>query len=370
MAAAGLAIALSERGEQVRLMSATAPGLDASHTVLDTLGVPLGLGVELVEEVPGSLGSLTAQAFAKPLARCLPETDVVHLHGVWDPPLLRAAALALRHHVPFVLCPHGMWSPWSLQQRWLKKALAWRTVYRHVYRHASAIHCLSPNEERFARSRDLDVPLHRIPNGVDLPTATSASSELFLTEHPELNGTSFFLFVGRFHVTKGLDLLLPAFERYVERGGTWNLVLIGPDGGDGTERQVERRLQASPTQSRVHRFGAVYGAMKFSALKASSALVHPSRQEAFSMSITEALACARPVVVSRNAQFDDVSRVEAGIVTELDVAAIADALWSISSSPERAVQMGQRGRELVEANYTWSRVAERAVRVYERCLER
>ena len=61
------------------------------------------------------------------LARALPsligKADMVHLHMVWDYPVLAAASLCQRAGKPYVLRPCGMLDAWSLSQRAWKKKL-------------------------------------------------------------------------------------------------------------------------------------------------------------------------------------------------------------------------------------------------------
>jgi hypothetical protein len=48
----------------------------------------------------------------------------MHVHGVWDPLFKISAGELRRVGVPYVVAPHGMLDPWSLQQSRLKKRIA------------------------------------------------------------------------------------------------------------------------------------------------------------------------------------------------------------------------------------------------------
>jgi glycosyltransferase involved in cell wall biosynthesis len=90
-----------------------------------------------------------------------------------------------------------------------------------------------------------------------------------------------------------------------------------------------------------------------------------SHHEAFSMAITEALACRLPVVVSRECFFPEVAEVGAGEVVELDADQIAAALVRIARDSELRQRMGEAGRTLVEERFTWPRIAEQTIELYE-----
>src|SRR5438067_7857150 len=68
------------------------------------------------------------------------QSDVVHIHTVWEEIQHLAAREASRRSIPYVVTPHGMLTSWSLHQKWLKKRiyLAWRL--RGMLDRATAIH--------------------------------------------------------------------------------------------------------------------------------------------------------------------------------------------------------------------------------------
>ena len=86
------------------------------------------------------------------------------------------------------------------------------------------------------------------------------------------------------------------------------------------------------------------------------------------MAILEALACGTPAVVSTECHFPEVAEVGAGEVVPLDADALAAALARVLADPARASGMGQAGRELVAARFTWPRIAERSIETYRRLI--
>ncbi|MRB31396.1 glycosyltransferase, partial [Bacillus thuringiensis] len=87
----------------------------------------------------------------------------------------------------------------------------------------------------------------------------------------------------------------------------------------------------------------------------------PSRQEGFSVAITEALACGVPVAITDACHFPEVGEAGAGIVSPLDPMAVAAALERILEDPDRAARMGAAGAKLVRDNYTWPRIAAQTI---------
>lgn len=126
---------------------------------------------------------------------------------------------------------------------------------------------------------------HVIPNGVN---------EELLNSNPEEG--DYILFLSRIDIyTKGLDLLAKAFTKIGERYPGLRLVLAGYEFD-----KVDSLLSGvpSPLRERIHFAGFVTGAEKRNLLSRAKLLVLPSRHESAPISILEAAACAKPVVVS------------------------------------------------------------------------
>src|SRR5262245_52633610 len=112
--AAGQASALGGAGK-VTILSHESPGRDAQiQQSLD--GIPSIESVALTFIDLPIFGALMTPAASAALREHISNADVMQLHGVWDPILWKAAAIARRLGVPYIITPHGMLDPWSLQQ--------------------------------------------------------------------------------------------------------------------------------------------------------------------------------------------------------------------------------------------------------------
>lgn len=294
--------------------------------------------------------------------------DIVHLHGVWDPILWAAAKTARRLGRPYVLAAHGMLDPWSLAQKRWKKRLAMTLGWRSILNEASALHLLNEDERQLVSLLGLTSRTEIIPIGVPLIEIDSGNGDSFTQKYQALAGRPYILFVSRLHYKKGLDFLADAFQRVAQRHPNAHLVVAGPDGG--ARGEFEQRVKVAGLGERVHVLGPVSTRDKWDALAGASCFCLPSRQEGFSMAILEALAARVPAVISDACHFPEVAERGAGEVAPLDADAVAAAIDRTLSDPDRRRQMGAAGRQLVEEKYTWSRVADISIAVYERALGR
>jgi glycosyltransferase involved in cell wall biosynthesis len=294
-----------------------------------------------------------------------PEADVLHLHGVWEPILLAASRWARTRSIPYAVVPHGMLNPWSLSRKPWKKRLALALGWRKMLDRAAFLHALNADERAGLSRIGLTAPVEIIPNGIFLeeihPVPAPGS---FRPTVAGLGAAPYILFLSRLHVMKGVDRLAAAFVELARRREDVHLVVAGPD--DGERPGLERTVRDAGLESRIHVVGPVYGTRKYAAIADAACFCLPSRNEGFSMAITEALALARPVVISEACHFPEVAEAGAGVVADPEPVPLAEALLGVLSDPEAAAAMGNRGAELVRERYTWGRVAERTLEAYAR----
>lgn len=316
---------------------------------------------------PRSLELLIPRQTRAGLRRLVGEADVVHLHNLWQPLMLATARECRRQARPYVVILHGHLDPWSLEQRRLKKKLAFFLAFRRLLEGAAAMQLGTAAEQRLVETLGLRVEGRVIPNGIFLEEVDPLPAPgTFRGRFPELGDRRFVLFLGRLHHKKGLDILAEAFARFAARHADVDLVVVGPD--DGALGPFEDRVARLALAGRVHVTGPLFGEDKLAAIVDADCFCLPSRQEGFSVAVLEALACRTPVVISEGCNFPEVMEAGAGTVTDLDVDHVAAALDGLLSDADLRRRQSAAARDLVERHYTWPAVAEQTVKLYEDVL--
>lgn len=297
--------------------------------------------------------SFIAPAMAVALARRVREFDLVHTHMLWAFPGITAARIARVRGVPYIVTPHGSLDPWSLEQKkWLKKAFLF-AAENATLRRAALVHYTADAERDAVPTAFRALPSAVIPNVIE-PSAV-----------PRARAGDDVVILGRIHLMKGFDILVPAMRAVIAARPNARLVIAGPDEG-GYKTEVERMIGEAGIGERVVFTGHIDAAARARLLATCALLVQPSYRENFGMAVAEAMAQGVPVVVSDRVNIcDDIARTGAGAVVPRDVAQLAAAILRVLDAPPA---MGEAGRRLVRERYAPEVVGPAMLAAYQAAL--
>ncbi len=105
----------------------------------------------------------------------------------------------------------------------------------------------------------------------------------------------YFLYMGNLEKRKGVDILLDAYELYVQQGGTRELVIAGKIREDDIGQRLHELEEKLPTLRYV---GYADDEMRTRLYRECGCFVFPSRAEGFGMPVIEAMQCGKSVIAS------------------------------------------------------------------------
>ncbi|MBC2736263.1 MAG: glycosyltransferase family 4 protein [Desulfobacteraceae bacterium] len=209
-------------------------------------------------------------------------------------------------------------------------------------------------------SRDFTIPLKRfriVPNGINtdlfypLPDVQRDSHRIIVTNSADTP-------------LKGLVYLLHAIAE-IRRRRPVRLVVIGQPKPNGTIERLVRKLNLADQVSFTGRISSAAFVREYA--RAGMAVV-PSVYEGFGLPAGEAMACGVPVIATTGGALPEVVGDAGILVPPRDTPALAAAIEDLLDDPAKAVALGQRGYQRVQAHFTWQRAAEKTVAAYREVI--
>jgi glycosyltransferase involved in cell wall biosynthesis len=311
----------------------------------------------------GRLRWLLDSRLRRRLEAVIRQADIVHVHGLWREYSVLTSRICRQLGKPYLVSAHGMLQPWTLNDGGWKKRAYLSAVELPVLRGAVGLRALTAVETTDYRAIGLDNAVSVIPNGVAIPEGLSPRD--FLDAFPHLLDRRLVLFLGRIHPKKGIDLLCRAWARLEKNLPDVQLVIAGPGEGNSIAA-LSRLIRELDIEGRVTLTGMLRGHLKWSALAASTIFVLPSHSEGFSVSILESLGSGLPALVSRNCHFPEITEEGCGWEIDAEEDQLAHALArALATEPLALARMAGKGKQLVNARYTWDAVGNRAADMLE-----
>jgi glycosyltransferase involved in cell wall biosynthesis len=246
---------------------------------------------------------------------------------------------------------------WDGTKRPYLKTL-WENVCRIAAPRRLVLHATSEEEARESERRLPGVETVIVPNGVEIPQTLAQRNG-----HHERR----FAYLGRLHPKKGIENLLDAYKKVQgSLGGTTSLVIAG-EGDPPYVQGIRNRIQELGLSETVRMVGHVAGDAKREFLENADVLIAPSHTENFGLVVSEALAHGVPVIASRGTPWSRVEEIGCGLWVDNDPESLASAMQRISSMPLR--EMGIRGREWMQREFSWDSLAAKMTDVYRNLLQ-
>ncbi len=309
--------------------------------------------------------------------------DVGYCAALWKYPAWAFLDWQKRTRKPAVVAPHGSLDAWALQNSKWKKRIAAAIFKDRQLRNATCFRALCSAEADSIRAYGLKQRIEIVPNGVELP-------EKLTTEDTEsTKGKKRLLFLGRIHPKKGLVGALRAWadiqnpKSKIQNSKQWQFVIAGWDQGghEGELRALcgELGLKVCSFQGSVFSreeadvvfHGPAFGEEKEALLRSAAAFILPSLSEGLPMSVLEAWAYGLPVVMTPECNLPEGFASQAAL--EIRNGGMGNWSWEglrslLDMSDSDRIEMGQRGRRLVEEKFTWPKVAAQMHELFQQLL--
>ncbi len=238
--------------------------------------------------------------------------DFVIVHGLWqyhNYAVYKTIRLLKKQNqkVPKVsIMPHGMLDPYfqkATERKWkaFRNKLVWNFIEKKCINQADAVFYTCDEEMRLAANTFKSYNPKKVFNvgyGIQKPPEKRESlKEDFYKMYPEIKNKRYLLFLSRIHEKKGVDLLINTYnELFHKNNDLPDLVIAGPT----TSEYAQQMIKLSSHNPKIHFSGMLTGNAKWGAFYNCEAYLLPSHQENFGIAIVEAMACKKPVLITKN----------------------------------------------------------------------
>jgi len=241
--------------------------------------------------------------------------------------------------VPYILFPYDSFSPAKLRHSRLKKTI-YRLLFDNVLvRQATLIQ--SANEEERKQVVSYTNRPERVfvaPFGFCIEEFSRKRPEyLFRSLVPwDVERTKTILYLARISVTKGLEILMEAYEKLTCVDDSFRLLVVGPVWDEDYNRRLRARFQALISEKVIHFTDHVSDDTKYSCFQNSYLYVLPSYSENFGITVLEAIANRLIPIVTYSVPWQELVDHSAGYrIANGDVDAIVQSVLTYANLPEQ-----------------------------------
>ena len=303
--------------------------------------------------------------------------DIVHIHEHRQTLAIIASYFARKNNIPYIVQAHGSVLPF-FQKEGLKNLFD-KVFGFKILHNASCVFALTEVEkEQYLKMGVDEDKIEIVPLGINLeeyenlPAYGKFRSKFNIGENDKL-----ILFVGRIHEIKGLDLLLDAFNDLIVQSNDKNslenidcssikLAIVGPD--DGYLVKLEEKVKEYSLEENVIITGPLYKEEKQEALVDCDLFVIPSKYESFTTSGLEAMACSKPLVLTKNNHIHDWVDGNVGIACEDNKDSLREAIEKVLFDEELSQIFAENGNKLIKEKYNWDIINDQILEIYNKYL--
>ena len=315
--------------------------------------------------------------------------DIIHVHEHRQTLAIIASHYARANNIPYIVQAHGSVLPF-FQKEGLKNIFD-KVFGFKILHGASCVFALTEVEkEQYIKMGVDEDKIEIVPLGINLeeyeniPDFGNFRSKFNIDVADKL-----ILFVGRIHEIKGLDLLIDSFslllndynnednindEDNVNGDGTngfgsdssIKLAIVGPD--DGYLSILEEKIKEYDMEENVIITGPLYNEEKQEALVDCDLFVMPSKYESFTTSGLEAMACGKPLVLTKNNHIHDWVNGTVGLSCDDDEISLKTAISDILFDEGLSKKFGENGKSLIQEKYNWDMINKQILDIYERFI--
>ena len=281
------------------------------------------------------------------------KSDVVYIQYLFHYTSIISLIISVFQTKKIIVCPRGSLGEWGLQFKRKKFKKLWLFIFVKPFIKDVIFQASSYIEKKDIIRKYPNANVEIINDGVDFNAFQNAEKKSrieILKKHTEIDFdeiSNIFFSMGRLHKIKQFDVLINAFEIYLEKDKNAKLIIAGSD--DGMGNQLEQQILELKLNNSVFLIGQVDFKHKKILFSNSDYFVLASEFESFGIVIAEALACGRPCVVSNKTPWKHLEMNNCGILVDNEKESIANGFSDIINKDFDSNKI----KNYLKSNYDW-----------------
>lgn len=287
--------------------------------------------------------------------KALGDYDIYHAQGVWQYPTYAIVDVAKSLNKPYIITPRGMLYPQDIRKsNKFFKLLSLKFRLLDDLNKAACVQVTCMDEMRYCRELGVTSPIAVIPNPIEIKEYTEKKKDNIFRLG----------YLGRLSPRKNVESLIYAFDELKDITKDAELLIIG--GGDESYEQFLKNEVKRLGLNNVRFTGFLSGKEKDEAIASVSVLAMPSEFENLGNVILEGLIRRIPCIATKGSPWEELETHSCGWWVDYNQQAITGAVKkAIQLSQTKLNEMGERGRKLMEDNYSIEEVAKKFKILYE-----
>ena len=300
--------------------------------------------------------------------------DLIHIHGLYRFPTSYAAYKARKLNIPYIVSTHGSLDPYLYKQS--KKNLFLKRLWEiiidfPILKKANGIHCTSDIEKKKIKKLNLNKKIFTIPIFISniFFEKKIPKKNKFRNVYGFSNNDFIILFLGRINFKKGLDLLIPAFDKINKKFKQTKLLMVGPNPDGYLENVINPLIKKYKINEEVSYIKPQYDKNLIACYKNSNLFILPSYTENFGLTIFEAMSQKIPVVVSNQVDLAPViKKNNLARVCNCNVDSLTEKITQVLKNKKNNQIIKKKAYNFVKNNYSSTKVVKQIIEKYKLIL--
>lgn len=294
--------------------------------------------------------------------------DIIHIFSWYHHIGIVFSNLAQKNNLPYVFTAFASLQPDAQNFFKRRKKLVDMIYTKKMIRHASALHAVGNSEIPVFESYGIESKkIHMIENGVDLNTFKIKENTKILQKIGINKNQKFILFFGRIHKKKGIEYLLNAFHKFVQKYDDYFLV-IGGHGEKNYVDEIKKLIKILGIEKLVKFTDYVSHSEKLTLMQSAQVFVLTSLTDVHPRAVQEALVMKTPVIISRECDCPGVEEFQAGKIVSLNSEKVYEALVDLLINSDTLEKYSNNSIELVKEKYLLENQMKKIIDMYSKVI--